>query len=530
MTTEFEEMTKISNGVSTNTDEVRDVFISHRSVDKPFVRKLATEIEHEQVNGRSLTVWLDEAEIRTGQSVTGMVNWGLEHSRFVAIILTPEYFRSESGWTDAEWHAALFIDPDNRRGRILPLLAADCPYVPILIRHLLFEDFRGPNYAPAFGRLLRVLRNEPFPRPISHRGQLIKPNTYIDRATVVAERSVAAASPDPVEEDLSCNLLPVERLPTRIYRAPLAQRLRRARQDGSLGFPTKEELKNSIRRPQSDAGVEKPIMPAFRMNGDHLVTFHDLESHESLLSPIITQSKAEVLETVQFVLDGENRKLVVSLINMGIDRHLFARGLTVDRSRPSASRFFYPPQEGRERVVEWRPFQNRTKRTVAKPYHKGNDIPFWIHQAAYIKPVFLAARFFLQITPTWLLTDDGVHVKGGRDVGKVVIKWTGRERNTSILYHVRFWTWVLGNRPGPITIRLGDQTMEVSPLPAHIHQSYGIEGDRRNLMVELDRDAALIARAENAAEVEESDPDDAPPGEEAIEEPSTETQETDSAP
>ncbi|HEY2956444.1 MAG TPA: toll/interleukin-1 receptor domain-containing protein [Candidatus Eisenbacteria bacterium] len=509
--------------------ELRDVFVSHRSVDKPFARKLATAIEREKVDGRSLTVWLDEAEIRTGQSVTGMVNLGLEHSRFVALVLTPDYFQSESGWTDAEWHAALFVDPDNRQARILPLLAADCPYVPILLRHLLFEDFRGSNYSQALARLLRVLRNEPLPRPITHRGQLIRPSTYIDRVSLVAERSIAAADPDAAEENLSCNLLPVERIPTRIYRAPIAPRLRRARRDGSLAFPTKEELKDLVRRPQSDAGVEKPIMPAFRMNGDHLVTFHDLESPESLLSPIVMQSKTEVLDATQFVLDGENRKLVASLLNMGIDRHLFARGLTVDRSRPGASRFFYPPDNGRERVIEWRPFQNKSKRTVAKPYHKGNEVPFWIHQAAYIKPVFLAAKFFLQITPTWLLTEDGTRVKGGREVGRVVIQWTGRERNTSILYHVRFWTWVLGSHPGPITVRLGDQTMEVSPVPAYIHQTYGIDGDQRNLMVELDRDAAQIARAENAAEVEEADQEEAPPeeivSEESSEGPSPETEE-----
>src|SRR5437868_6752152 len=92
----------------------RDVFLSHRSIDKDFVRKLASDVESEMFRGRQLLTWLDEAEVRPGQSIVGMVNEGLEKSRFVALIMTPAYFTSESGWTDAEWHAALFSDPDNR--------------------------------------------------------------------------------------------------------------------------------------------------------------------------------------------------------------------------------------------------------------------------------------------------------------------------------------------------------------------------------------------------------------------------------
>jgi hypothetical protein len=102
-------------------------------VDKIFVGKLAQDIARERYRDRALCAWVDEAEIVAGQSVTGMVNLGLERSRFVAFVMTPAYFESESGWTDAEWHAALYRDPDNRQGRLLPLLAADCPYIPICL-------------------------------------------------------------------------------------------------------------------------------------------------------------------------------------------------------------------------------------------------------------------------------------------------------------------------------------------------------------------------------------------------------------
>ncbi len=67
----------------TSADSTRDLFISHASVDKPTVRKIACDVCAERSPAGALfTVWLDEAEIRSGQSIPGAVNAGLETSRF----------------------------------------------------------------------------------------------------------------------------------------------------------------------------------------------------------------------------------------------------------------------------------------------------------------------------------------------------------------------------------------------------------------------------------------------------------------
>src|SRR5262249_2513198 len=219
---------------------------------------------------RYLSVWLDEAEIRPGQSIPGMINRGLECSQFIILVMTPAYFSNESGWTDAEWHAALHRDPDNRQGRIIPVLAEDCPYIPILLRHMLSLDLRGRNYDTDFRRLITILREESLPRPVTYRGQLILANGRIDRSTLVAERAVPAGDPDPVAENLSCNLLPVERMPLYLYEAPIPARLRGRKHDGSESFPTKAELRNLVHKAQLDAGEEHPRTPAFRVVGDRV--------------------------------------------------------------------------------------------------------------------------------------------------------------------------------------------------------------------------------------------------------------------
>lgn len=475
----------------------RDVFLSHRSADKEFVRNLAADICEMYVDDRKMTVWLDEAEIRPGQSIPGMINYGLENSRFIAFVMTPEYFQSESGWTDAEWHAALHLDPDNRQSRLLPILAADCPYIPVLLRHLSMIDLRGNNYPTEINRLNSLLRGDRVPATFRHRGQLIRSDHRIDRSTLVAERAVADGNPDSVTESLSCNLLNVERLPPYLYKAELRNGiLNAARASGRR--TTKDDLKDLIRQSQLDEGIEKPRVPAFRLAGDHIYSFHDLEAEESELGAIVESGTVEIARVNDSVLDEDRRRILISLLNMSIGRYLHSRGLQADPTR--MSRYYFPSDNGKPRVIGWKPWKKTARRTVTKQYvDRAGLTKYWLHQAAYIKAAFFGSAFYVQITPTWLLTEDGESlVKGGPEVGKVIIPWTGRERNLSVLYHIRFWTNVLRAGPGPISIRAGDQTIELATAPAYIELPFGLSFDHKNTLEMLDENADAIATQENA--------------------------------
>jgi transcriptional regulator with XRE-family HTH domain len=472
----------------------RDIFLSHRSSDKAFVRQLAADLEAETFQGQAILTWLDEAEIRPGQSIPGMINDGLENSRFVALIMTPAYFEKGSGWTDAEWHAALHNDPDNRKARLLPLLLKDCPYIPTLLRHLNAIDLRGDKYPQGLQLLLRVLREEPLPRPITYRGQLVTPGARIDRSTLIAERAVPQADPDVVSERLYCNLLPVEQIPSYIYTAPIAPSLYRTRADGTEAMPTKQELKDAIRAAQEAAQIAHPFVPAFRRMDDRIFTFHDLESPDGPFATVISSDEVEVIRAGEFLRDEDERKILISLLNMAIDRHATRIGLTIDPTKQR--RYFFPPKDGGANILWWIPKSRKAPRTVAKPCMKEGEITFWRHQAAYLRMLFLANKLYLQITPTWVITENGVTVSGGPRVGKLIIKWTGPERNLQILYHIRFWTSVLRRGRGPISIRAGDQRIEIATVPAFIQETYGIAHDQRDLLGLLDQEASMIADRE----------------------------------
>lgn len=219
----------------------RHVFLSHRTVDKPFVRKLKTALE-DSSDGPGFSCWLDEAEIQPGQSITALVNEGLERSRVVAIVMTPAYFTSESGWTDAEWHASLFLDPDNRRGRIVPILAASCPHIPVLLRHLSTIDMRGRAFKEGVSRLRAYLRGDGSSSASTYRGQVISASNRIDRSSLVAERAAIDALPQRVSEILQSNLLPVVGLPRELHTAPVLRSLCELAGGKVIKVPTKGSL------------------------------------------------------------------------------------------------------------------------------------------------------------------------------------------------------------------------------------------------------------------------------------------------
>jgi hypothetical protein len=477
---------------------VRDIFLSHRSVNKEIVSKLATDIEKFRYQNKALSSWIDEAEISDGQSVTGMVNNGLESSRFIGLVLTPEYFKSESGWTDAEWHAALFRDPDNRNGLILPLLIKNCPYIPILIKHLKLIDLRGKRYEKGLQELVARLRNEKPQKNILN-GQIIASSGLIDRSTIIAERSTTESFPDQVADRLYSNLLPIDNLPQYLYSAPINDKLKQQKLNGEFIVPSKRELIQLSRVDQENKGSAHIFTPAFRINEHNIVSFHDLGKPNSPLAAVVDINDVVKIPINEFIVNEDDRKILVSLINMAISRHVSKIGLVIDNTKQG--RYFFPPDCGKPRVVTWKPVKKQATRTVAKPCFKDEQLLFWIHLAAYLDTFFLSGKFYIQISPTWVITTNGQKVKSGADIGRILIKWTGMARNLNLLYHMRFWTKTLCGKyldnTGTILIKAGDHWIKVSSEQATINQKYGIEGDQQNLLALIDSEASVIAEEED---------------------------------
>ena len=103
------------------------VFMSHNSRDKAFVRRLANKLK---VDG--IDVWLDEIEIKIGESIHQKVNDGIAKSDFFAIVLSQSSV--DSKWVQDELSSASSIEKYQDRGIfILPILIEECDVPPLLL-------------------------------------------------------------------------------------------------------------------------------------------------------------------------------------------------------------------------------------------------------------------------------------------------------------------------------------------------------------------------------------------------------------
>ncbi len=111
-----------------------DVFLSHNFKDKLVVRKLA-----ERLYSDGLRVWFDEWVVRAGDDIYLTIEKGLEESRVLVLVMSPNTFRSD--WVSLERSTSLFRDPANHQRHFVPLLLADCK-IPDVLRRYKYIDFR----------------------------------------------------------------------------------------------------------------------------------------------------------------------------------------------------------------------------------------------------------------------------------------------------------------------------------------------------------------------------------------------------
>lgn len=127
--------------------QIGKVFVSHSSVDKPFVDRLVADLA-----GRGVPVWYDRLDLKVGESIPGAIGAGLSEAKYFAIILSAASVRSK--WVQEELNSAVMKQVADGGTFILPLLLEDCD-VPMLLAHRRRVDFRT-NYDSGLAELLAV--------------------------------------------------------------------------------------------------------------------------------------------------------------------------------------------------------------------------------------------------------------------------------------------------------------------------------------------------------------------------------------
>ena len=130
------------------------IFLSHNHRDKQFVRVLAQDL-----SAMGVKVWLDEAEVKVGDSLITKVSEAIDEMSYLGVVLSPNSVNSR--WVKEELNQALVRQLSDRDASVLPIMVADCQ-VPGFLRDRLYADFRDPgDYDNALRRLLTSIGIEP---------------------------------------------------------------------------------------------------------------------------------------------------------------------------------------------------------------------------------------------------------------------------------------------------------------------------------------------------------------------------------
>jgi hypothetical protein len=147
----------------TATNKSMKAFISHSSVDKPFVERLATDLRTRE----GIDAWLDKWEILPGDKIPEKLEEGLSSAGIFILVLSPESVNSQwvsyekDAWLTAQVNEEVAARKESRppNRRLIPVLYKDCEK-PFFLQSFLHVSINDQNYEDGFQQLIRGIRGE----------------------------------------------------------------------------------------------------------------------------------------------------------------------------------------------------------------------------------------------------------------------------------------------------------------------------------------------------------------------------------
>lgn len=126
------------------------VFLSHSSKDKFFAQKIA-----ETLRLYGVTVWIDEAEIKIGDSLIDKISKAIDAVDYIAVLLSHNSVNSP--WVQKELQIAMTKEIGEKTVIVLPILIEQCPIPPYLSDKLYADFTDAENFEAPLSKLLHAL-------------------------------------------------------------------------------------------------------------------------------------------------------------------------------------------------------------------------------------------------------------------------------------------------------------------------------------------------------------------------------------
>jgi hypothetical protein len=110
------------------------VFLSyaHVEADKNFVSRL-----HERLKRDGVECFFDERSLAPGANFVLAISEAIDQCNYLVMVMSQAYFSAR--FASAEWTTVLSGDPQNKSGRLVPLLLEECK-LPALLKALVYVD------------------------------------------------------------------------------------------------------------------------------------------------------------------------------------------------------------------------------------------------------------------------------------------------------------------------------------------------------------------------------------------------------
>ncbi|ETR73095.1 MAG: hypothetical protein OMM_01224 [Candidatus Magnetoglobus multicellularis str. Araruama] len=111
---------------------MKSIFISHSNKDKEIARKISADLQ-----ARGIRIWLDEAEIKIGDSLIQKISEAIKTTDFILVLLTENSVNSV--WVQKEIKTALNREIESKQKYLLPVVVGN-PELPSFLMDRLYVN------------------------------------------------------------------------------------------------------------------------------------------------------------------------------------------------------------------------------------------------------------------------------------------------------------------------------------------------------------------------------------------------------
>jgi hypothetical protein len=280
-------------------------------------------------------------------------------------------------------------------------------------------------------------------------------------------------------EWLHSNLLPVIRLPEKIYKAPAPLRPSSATTAEELAQIPPYKLSREQHNIWSLANLKEPdVASLMGCDPDH-ISFEPVE---------------------HFISWHAGRNIIRDLFYEHLRRKCVALGMAYDEEH---HRFYFTPLDGNPRIKKYNAYKRRASRQLAYPYldKETEEVRFWVHQAVRFTLLEIDPNYYLRVEPAYAFTKDGYEFMASEDIGPLSTRRKSGERNQNVFNHLIFWRSILLDpATGSIRVDCEGQEFVISTVYESAKANFGIPFDSQPIeeiaLTEDEFDLEMMAKGE----------------------------------